>query len=215
MKFDLHIHTHHSKCSNLRPETILKVAQKTGLDGIAVVDHDSFIGPLKVKKLNKDKSFKIILGQEITTNHGHLLAYNIHTQIKNKDLFFALDEIKSQGALAVIAHPFRIPSRLRFKYPIKNLKNKISAIEGFNGRVLFNSANKKAQTTANLLNLPITAGSDAHFPFEIGTCYTVFEDDLKIALKNKKTKIYGNSYLGLLPNGFIASCFSFFRKRLP
>ena len=67
------------------------------------------------------------------------------------------------------------------------------AIEGFNARSLFKFENLKAQITAKEKNLSMTAGSDAHFKFEIGRAYTEFEGNLRKAIKDKKTKIFGNN----------------------
>ena len=50
MKYDLHMHTHYSKCSNLKPDTILKLAKREKLDGIAITDHHEIKGALEVKK---------------------------------------------------------------------------------------------------------------------------------------------------------------------
>ena len=66
MKYDLHIHTNYSKCSNLKPREILKMAKKRGLDGIAVADHDTMKGGIAVFKENKNKNLEVIKGEEIT-----------------------------------------------------------------------------------------------------------------------------------------------------
>ena len=63
MKYDLHNHTNHSPCSNLKPEILLKFVEKRGMNGIAVTDHNTIKGALEVKKLNKDKDFEVIARQ--------------------------------------------------------------------------------------------------------------------------------------------------------
>ena len=62
MKYDLHMHTHYSRCSNLKPQTILKLAKKRRLDGIAITDHHEIKGALEIKKLNNGKDFEVIIG---------------------------------------------------------------------------------------------------------------------------------------------------------
>jgi len=207
MKYDLHMHTFYSKCSNLKPNIILNIAKKIGLDGIAITDHNTIKGALVVSKLNKDKNFEIIIGSEIKTDYGDLLAYYLQNDIKSRNLFEVLDEIKKQGAVSSIAHPFRLP-HLRFRYPIDKLKNKIDAIECFNSRNFFWS-NKVAFNTAERLNIAKTAGSDAHFKFEIGKAYTIFDGSLRKAIKKNKTKLEGTTLYG--PFGGLLS---FFRNRL-
>ena len=82
MKYDLHTHTNYSKCSNLKPEILLKIAKKRGLNGLAVTDHHKIKGALKVSKLNRDKNFEVIIGEEVTTDFGEVLAYYINKEIK-------------------------------------------------------------------------------------------------------------------------------------
>ena len=44
MKFDLHIHTKYSIDSTSKPEKIVKIAKKRGMDGVAVSDHNNIRG---------------------------------------------------------------------------------------------------------------------------------------------------------------------------
>lgn len=202
MNYDLHIHTHYSRCSNLKPEIILKVAQRKGLDGIAVVDHGTMRGAALVHRLNKNKDFKIIVGAELKTQYGEVLAYNLNNEIKSNDLFEVLDEIKKQGALAVLPHPFAIGlGRKNFSYDISKIKNKLNALETFNGRCFFNCENTKAKQTAEKLDIAQTAGSDAHFAFEIGNAVTIFDDDLRQALKKRQTAVNGTTKTAFLGRG--------------
>ncbi len=210
MKYDLHIHTFYSKCSSLNPKILLKIAKKLNFDGIAVTDHNAIKGSLAVKKLNKDPDFEVITGSEINTSQGNLLAYYINKDIKSKNLFEVLDEIKQQGGLAAIAHPFRFSPNIkhRFKYPIEKIKNKIDAIEAFNARNLPGN-NRKAIKIADKLSIPKIAGSDSHFAFEIGKAYTLFDNSLRKALKQNKTEIKGTIILGP-----VGGLLSYFRRHL-
>jgi len=194
----------------MKPEILLKTAKKRGLNGIAITDHHTIEGALKVKKLNKDKNFEVIIGDEISTPHGDVLAYYLQKPIKSIDFFKVVEEVKKQNGLVIIPHPFRtsINSGHKFKLPFKEIKNKIDGIECFNARTLPGN-NNKANKVANQLNIAKTGGSDAHFKFEIATAYTIFEDNLKKALKNKKTRADGTILYG--PFGGLLS---FLRKRI-
>jgi hypothetical protein len=197
MKYDLHVHTIYSKCSNLKPAILLKLAKKLKFDGIAVTDHNTIKGSLAASKLNKDKDLEIITGSEIGTTQGNILAYYINEDIKSRSLLDVLDEIKKQGGIAAVAHPFRtsLHDKHRFRYPIKKIKSKIDAIEAFNARNLPGN-NKRAIKIADELSIPKIAGSDAHFAFEFGKAYTIFDGSLRKALKQNKTKIKGTIILG-------------------
>ena len=210
MKYDLHMHTHYSKCSNLNPEILLKLAKKSGLDGIAVTDHHEIKGALEVKKLNKDKDFEVIIGEEISTNYGDVLVYYLSKKIYEINFFEVIDEVRKQGALITIAHPFRttLIHNHKFKLPIEKIKNKIDAIECFNARTLPGD-NRKAIDAADKLNIAKTAGSDSHFFFEIGTAYTIFNGNLRTAIRQKATKVQGTIMLGAF-----GGVLSYFRKRI-
>lgn len=209
-KYDLHTHTHYSKCSNLRPEVLLKTAKERGLNGIAVTDHNTIEGALKIKGLNKDRNFEVIVGEEITTEYGDVLAYYLRKHIKATDFFGVVDEIKKQNGLIVIPHPFRtsINPYHKFKIPFDELKDKIDAIECFNARTLPGD-NNKADKIADKLDIAKTGGSDTHFKFEIGTAYTLFNGNLRKALKDRATKANGT-----IKYGSFGGLLSFLRKRI-
>ena len=203
MKYDLHIHTYHSKCASLKPAEILKIAQKKQLEGIAITDHNTIKGALEVSKLNKDRNFEIIIGSEIKTNWGDLLIYYQTEEIKEREFFQVIDKARQQGAITSIAHPYRLIGR--FKGDI--IKVKKCCIETFNSKAL-PFENKKAQTIAKKYGFTGTGGSDAHFKFDIGNGYTIFEDDLKKAIKKKQLTTGGITRCGIL-----SETMSFIKKR--
>lgn len=209
MKYDLHVHTYYSKCSNLKPEIILKLAKKNKLDGIAITDHHEIKGALEVKKLNKNKNFEVIIGEEISTNYGDVLVYYLCEKINEIDFFAVINEARKQNALITIPHPFRTTfiNNHKFQLPIKKVKNLVDAVECFNARTLpFD--NKKANKAADEFNIAKTGGSDSHFFFEIGTGYTIFDTDLRYAIKKRKTKVDGTIKFGVF-----GGTFSYLRKR--
>lgn len=208
MKYDLHTHTCYSKCSNMKPDVLLNAAKKRGLNGIAVTDHNTIKGALEVKKLNKDKDFEVIVGEEISTTAGDVLAHYINKPIKSTNFFDVVDEVKKQDGLVVIPHPFRTSIKPKFKLSLNEIKNKIDAVECFNARTLPGD-NEKANKTADKLGIAKTGGSDSHFKFEVATAYTIFNVNLRKALKNKETKAYGTTLYG--PFGGVLS---FLRNRL-
>ena len=210
MKYDLHMHTCYSKCSNLKPQTILKLAKKHNLDGIAITDHHETKGALEVKKLNNDKDFEVIIGEEISTNYGDVLVYYLNKKIDAIDFYEVVDEARKQDALITIAHPYRttIVHNHKFQLPLEKVKNKIDAIECFNARTLPGD-NKKANNAADKFSIAKTAGSDSHFFFEIGTAQTIFDGDLRKALKNKSTRAEGTIMFGAF-----GGALSYLRKRI-
>ncbi len=210
MKYDLHVHTHFSRCGNLKPEIILKLAKKHGLDGIAITDHNEIKGALEVERLNKDKNFEVIIGEEVSTSYGDVLVYYANKKIEKTGFYEVVDEARKQGALISIAHPFRtaLIRNHKFRLPIESVKGKIDAIECFNSRTLPGD-NKKANAAAYRIGAAKTAGSDSHFFFEIGTAYTIFEGSLRNAIKRKETKAEGTIMFGAF-----GGTLSYLRKRM-
>jgi predicted metal-dependent phosphoesterase TrpH len=81
-------------------------------------------------------------------------------------------------------------------------------VECFNARTLPGD-NRKAREIAEKFDLAKTAGSDSHFFFEIGTAYTIFDNNLRSAIKKKDTKIEGS-----IKFGAIGGALSYIRKRI-
>lgn len=194
MKYDLHIHTKFSSCSNIEPSLLLKKAKQKGLDGIAVTDHNTIKGAVLTKELNFDKNFEVIIGEEIKTDICEVLAYYLKEEVKPGKFYDVIKEIKKQNAICVIAHPFDLGLlRSPLTEDIDKVSGFIDGLECLNGRVVSSNANKKALLTAKRIGLGVTGGSDAHFLFEVGKCYTVFNKDLREELKNKETVCSGTN----------------------
>jgi len=111
-------------------------------------------------------------------------------KVKSREAMEAIDDIKSQGGLAIIPHPYKRAKRVE-----KEILKNIDGIEIFNARVSF-SKNKMAQKLAFNQKLPMTAGSDAYFYFEIGRGICVFKDvsspeDIRKAIVRREMGIRG------------------------
>ncbi len=192
MKFDLHIHSKYSYDSFLNSLDIIKIAKKKGLDGIAVTDHNSIKGGVEVSKQNNDTDFHVIIGSEIKTENGDVIGLFLNEEIKSRIFIQVVEDIKEQGGIVVLAHPFR----KGIIFPIDLMKH-IELIEAFNARSP-RSLNAEALMLAKRFKKPVTSGSDAHFKFEIGNGKTIVSDDVRCALVEGKTEIEGeesNYYL--------------------
>ncbi|WP_406661222.1 PHP domain-containing protein [Methanolobus sp. ZRKC3] len=184
MIFDLHTHSKYSFDSLQKPEKMLKVAYKKGLDGIAITDHGTIRGGLEALKC-KNPGVKIIVGSEISTEVGHILCLFLNEEIKSKSAIEVIEEVKEQDGMTVLAHPFQ-----KKKHIPEMILKKIDAIEGYNGRTS-QEANIKAMELAKKYRLPITAGSDAHFSFEIGNTKMILESGNYVNMK--KTILANNT----------------------
>jgi hypothetical protein len=224
-KYELHVHTKYSACSNLEPATALRILKRKGYDGIAITDHNTIKGALEAKRINKDKNFEVIVGEEIRSflpNGGycHILGYYLKKEIKPGNIFDVVRQIKSQGGVACIAHPFTAIRRAGIDMKtLEQLRGKIAGIESFNARNLFQKMDDKASQAAKKFNFAAIAGSDAHFFFELGHTATKFDEklNLKAALKKRKTiPVKGTrifAYCGHFMSQFVRKIKNFKMKR--
>ena len=191
MKFDLHIHSKYSSDSLLRPDTIIKIAKKKGLNGVAITDHNTIKGGVEASNVNKDDDFVVIVGSETKTEYGDVLGLFLTDEIRSRVFADVVDEIRDQGGLTVLAHPFR----KGIVFP-RDLLGHVDLIEGFNARSPKN-LNQKAIELARDCRMSVTAGSDAHLGFEIGGGRAVTRtrtpegDGVRCALKSGETQIEG------------------------
>jgi len=190
--FDFHIHSKFSFDSMMNPKKIIKVAKKKKMSGVAITDHNTIKGSLIARKYCNDKFF-VIIGTEIKTEIGDLIGLFINEEIKTQRSVEVIDEIKDQGGIVVLPHPFRAHE---LKKVDDTLIRKIDVIEGFNARTK-HILNIQAYNFAIEHNLPIIAGSDAHFQSEIGLGKTIIKDvydmeDIRKKILQADTEMYCN-----------------------
>ena len=193
MKIDLHCHSYYSNDGISSPERLIRTALQKGLDGIAITDHNTIAGWKEAIEAAKKLDAVLILGEELKTKEGDILGLFLKRGIKAKTFLGAIKEIKNQGGIAVIPHPFHFISK--FKGNLENYKNLIDGIEVFNARGFF-GGDRKAFKFAKKNDLAETAGSDAHYHKCVGDAFTIVEkaknlEDFKKGILERKTKIQG------------------------
>ena len=182
----------------MSPYEIIKIAKRRGLNAIAITDHNTIKIEKFAKKVSKE-DFLVIVGEEIDTKDGHLLAIGIEEEIKpGLSLEETLDIIYSQGGIGIAPHPFDIAKKgLGYKAKL------CDAIEIKNALNIDRIADKVAQRFAKKNKLCGVGGSDAHFREGIGKCYNLIDCELELdsilkAVKRGECKAVGE-YVSL-PN---------------
>ena len=192
LQIDFHIHSKFSYDSLLSPKKIVRIAEKRGLDGIAITDHGTIKGALEASKFNS--SIYVIIGSEIETEIGDVIGLFLNEEITSKHFDEVVNEIKSQDGLVVLPHPYK-----KIKHISNELISKVDLIETLNGR-LSPELNYKAQTLAKNNGMPIIGGSDAHISMSIGSVRTIFNcekhaiqnvEDIKRLLLEGDAKVVG------------------------
>ncbi|KGX86644.1 CehA/McbA family metallohydrolase [Pontibacillus litoralis] len=176
-KSEIHTHTNHSDASQTINQ-LLEKAKQLDIQCVAVTDHNTMSAVEHVQRLEEQYGIRIIRGIEWTTFYGHLLTlgYDHVTAINWSkvgpiSLEESIQEIKKEGAIAGIAHPFRPGSPFctgcHWEYAMDNI-SQIDFIEVWNGENPHKDKyNMEAfQLWTDLLNkghqLAATCGRDWH-----------------------------------------------------
>lgn len=161
MRACFHIHTKYSFDSLMHPKKILKICKQLGADVVYITDHNTIRGSLEAKKYEKELGIKVILGIEIKTQYGDIIGVDLTEEILTKNFEEVLDEIKSQGGISILPHPYRGHEKVEY------LASRVDLIEVWNGHST-PEENQKALELAQKLRKPPVVGSDAHLYSELG-----------------------------------------------
>ena len=171
LKADLHVHTRYSPDSISSPEQIVQRCIATGINCLAITDHNSISGALETKRI---APFKVIIGEEILTNQGEIIGYFLTAEIPpHLSPEETVRRIKAQGGLVCIPHPcdtLRPQSRLQ-RRALERIMPHVDLLEVFNSRTLLLRDAACARQLAEKHGLPGTAGSDAHVVQEVGRSF--------------------------------------------
>ncbi len=189
----MHVHTKYSPDALITPKELGTHARKRGLHGVAITDHNTIEG---LREFCRIKDLLIIPGMEVATEQGHVLALNINDVVKAGQSFAeTLDQIHDADGLAIAAHPTGF-----FKGIVEGqLSQDFDAIEVINSSAVpFSFSVRKNRRIAATLNLPQTAGSDAHYAPEVGMAYTVIDaetdvDEIVKAIKRGAVTPFGRA----------------------
>jgi len=147
IKADLHIHTCYSIDCLSPLEQIVERCLELGINCIAVADHNTIAGALKLRDI---APFKVIIAEEVLTPAGEIMGLFLNEEVsQGLSPQETISRIRSQGGLVAIPHPF--------------------------GRSL--SWKSNPLTSAEILSIAkeqrkaASAGSDAHTLGEIGRAY--------------------------------------------
>jgi predicted metal-dependent phosphoesterase TrpH len=180
VKADLHVHTIYSHDSLITPKDLVFYAKKRGLTAVAITDHNTIEGALKIAK---ETDFLIIPGIEVSSRNGHIVGINLQEPVeKGLSADETVDKIHEGGGIAVACHPFAL-----FKGSLgKHTNAKFDAIETINASAfLFNRCTKKAQEIADRFGIPRVAGTDAHYGPAIGYAYTLIDAEPQVGAISK------------------------------
>ncbi|MFL5804659.1 MAG: PHP domain-containing protein [Roseiflexaceae bacterium] len=202
-KADLHIHTTYSDGTTSVRELLEYVVTRTDLRVIAITDHNTIAGALEARRLAASYGIEVIVGEEVSTAEGHLLALFIEEELPpRRSAAETIAAVHAQNGLCIAAHPYDwcMPSLgragLRERSAGPGCEWPLDAIESFNASVWLPRFNAAAAAAGERLGLPLIGGSDAHHLATVGLGYTLFPGhtaaDLRYAIRMRVSRPAGN-----------------------
>ena len=174
LKCDMHVHSIYSNDSNIGVRDITRLWEKKGIISI-VCDHDTIDGSVAVstESRNRDRDIPVIIAEEVLTSEGDIIGLFLTEEIPpSLTAAETLDIISGQGALSIIPHPFStFRSSTIIPSVLDSIIEKVDIIEGYNGSRMRAGENQMAGEYAIIHNKPLSVGSDAHTPPELGGCF--------------------------------------------
>jgi predicted metal-dependent phosphoesterase TrpH len=167
LKADLHLHSQYSMDCNMPLEKIIERCQEVGVNCIALCDHGTAEGALKLREI---APFRVIVAEEILTPYGEIMGMFLEETIPSGlSVAEAIARIKAQGGLVCIPHPFDTFRHSALKSQvIEEIADQIDILEVFNARGILGRDSARAEAFAAKHGLARSAGSDAHTLREIG-----------------------------------------------
>lgn len=164
---ELHSHSSASYDSRLKPADIVKACHDKDIAKLALTDHHSIRGALELRALAPEL---VIVGEEIMTTQGELLAYFVKEEVpRGLTPRAAIAQLKAQGAVISVPHPFDRWRSGAWREPdLIAILPEVDAIEVFNSRCVFKADNARALAFAQQHGKLCAVGSDAHYQLELG-----------------------------------------------
>jgi predicted metal-dependent phosphoesterase TrpH len=172
LRIEMHCHTVFSHDGVIQFGGMVRAAAKGTLDVICITDHDTIEGARDFQKRSKARNtdFQIVIGEERTlADHSHIIGLFLKEAIASDTFDDAVREIREQGGLSTIPHPFR-----RRDGALREVARNLESVSGFE---IFNpkcslEENQKARTLCGTGPAAI-GGSDAHYECDIGECVNI------------------------------------------
>lgn len=205
---ELHTHTILSDGTRSVEENLM-TAKILGISVLATTDHDMIQASLTTSELCANYGVNAVVGSEITTmGQQHILGLFINTCIPIfRRVETTVQAIRSQGGLAIVAHPFLpFPGATNKRRLLSWLEHTTFDGIELDSPYLTSSGREQLlefyEEHKLALGAPL-ASSDAHFG-NLGTKVTLFPgsdaEDLRAAIKMRTTVAAATSVPNVRPN---------------
>jgi predicted metal-dependent phosphoesterase TrpH len=174
-RYDLHLHTEYSSDCDTALSAIEAHCRAHGVTGIAVTDHDTIEGALRLRDMAK--SLRVIVGEEVTTRDGDVIGLFLKERIPpGMSALETMQAIHAQGGLVYLPHPFdKARARSTGGASLSAIIDHVDIVETFNGKAGRDRYNLLAAEFASRHHKIAGGGSDAHSLRAIGTVTNTFD----------------------------------------
>ena len=173
-RIDLHTHSILSYDGGLSEREYELLFLRGVLDCAAITDHNEINF---AKQLHKRLGKKIIVGEEIDTKEGQIIGLFLRKRIApGKDAKETAKQIRSQGAIVYIPHPFETMRAGISVETLEQISHLVDIIEVFNSRSLQKKTGQKAAQIARGKRFDMASSSDAHGYSGMGVAYSILAD---------------------------------------
>jgi predicted metal-dependent phosphoesterase TrpH len=175
VRVDLHLHSNFSHDGQSSLEELLERSREVGLDRIALTDHNTVEGAVKLALMAPELT---IVGEEAKTREGEVIGLFINDRLPPYlTPEEVMDLIHEMGGLTYLPHPLdRHRSHFRPERVVE-LAARIDIIETYNPWCDA-TANAAAAALAADLDKVAATGSDAHSLKELGRSWMEIDDYL-------------------------------------
>jgi hypothetical protein len=192
---DMHVHTVRGAAdSSLTPDQLIEVAQRIGLTGVNITEHDRVWDAHQIDEFRERSGLFVSRGMEVSTDMGHIIAIGLTSYMpgirRATELRRVLDDV---GGFMIVAHPFRhffdpvhfrrdgrppfqmTPEEAAERMPIFSIVDEIEVANGGTAPV----ENQFALRVARAIGKRGVGASDCHSTNGVGYFVTAFEEDLR------------------------------------
>jgi PHP domain len=176
LEADFHMHTTYSD-GTLSPLTLVRQAQRRGLDVVAVTEHNTVLAGRLARAWSELTGGPVVIpGEEITTGRYHLIAVGLERTVSpDTSIDEVVAAVHAQGGIAIAAHPVK-----RFQPALDPVRTQLDGMEVMHpiavspgpnaGWSWFEMRRYYDETTPR----PAAIGSsDYHFASILGLCRTL------------------------------------------
>ena len=173
------------------PSELVDHASATGLDVIAVTDHDTVDGALRAAEYaaSRFRKLHVVIGEEISSRDGHIVGLFLERRVRpGMSAAATVHTIHDQGGLAIAVHPFWRTQRRAGGGTVHGVgwlaaELEFDGIEVENATPGFYVFNQLARRLNAGLGRAEVGGSDAHILDAVGRAYTEFPGRTPKALR--------------------------------